>query len=191
MKPAPTPATSSSKTKTTVAKKPVNKQQQPRAHKPEQGNVFFLVLAGIALFAALSFTVSRSSNTKSTTILTEKQASLAASEAMDFAQSTARGVSRLLTQGCSENQISFESPPFDGSSDYANSDAPNTLSCHVFSSAGGRVKFRNLPEEWRATGTGDIAPTITATLCIPDIGTGEKMKTAYLIATPPIAICFS
>ena len=134
----------------------------------ETGNIFIIILVAIGLFAALAFTVSRGSNTKSTNLLTRKQAQLAASDIMNYAQNVARGVRRVQDKyNCSETEISFEPPPFDGSTAYDNANAPGDFSCHVFHPSGGSVSYREFSEEWRNSSSGSFVPVITGSSCIP------------------------
>lgn len=139
----------------------------------ERGNIFILILAGIALFAALSLTALRSTNTKTTSLLTRKQAELAGSEILNYSQNVARGVARLQANDCSENEISFDPPPFDGSTIYNNADAPADFSCHVFYPSSGGVTYKTFPEEYRGAGTGGVEPVFNGSGCIPAVGTGD------------------
>ena len=142
-------------------------------HKFQRGNVFFLILIGIALFGALSFAVSRSSNTKSVSILSDKKTDLAASEILSYAQNVARAVQRVAARDCQATQISFDLPPFDGSSVYNNINAPADFSCHVFHPRGGGARHRIFSAAWSSAAATDIDPVYTGSACIPGIGTGD------------------
>jgi len=65
----------------------------------EKGNVFFYILIAVALFAALSYAVSRN-NTGSTDIFTEEQAKLAAQEIIEYGNTVANAVQKLRLRGC-------------------------------------------------------------------------------------------
>ena len=79
------------------------------ARQSERGNVFLFILLGIVLFAALSFTMSRGFRSEGTSKVSQREAELAASEILDYTQKLQRAYDRLRRQGCSENDISFES----------------------------------------------------------------------------------
>lgn len=111
--------------------------QRPR----ESGNAFALVMVGIVLFAALMYTFSRSAR-QGETNLSRKQIEVAAADILSYAQRVERGVTRAMSQGCSEDFISFEHAV--DTSHPANPDAPTDNSCHVFQAAGGGVS--PLPE---------------------------------------------
>ena len=108
--------------------------------KTEQGNVFFYILIAVALFAALSYAVSRN-NTGSTDIFTDEQAKLAAQEIIEYGNTVANAVQKLRLRGCSDTEISFENDIIDG---YEN--GTNT-SCQVFHVDGGDINWTSIPEE--------------------------------------------
>lgn len=131
--------------------------------KAESGNVFFLILAGIALFAALAFTFSNSGK-KGTGNLSKNQSRVAAQEILNYARLAEQAVDRVRRNGCSENEISFENDIVTG---YGNTDAPSDNSCHIFEPEGGRLEWQDVVEnhldsshlseaaygEWRYTGS--------------------------------------
>ncbi|MCB1563527.1 MAG: hypothetical protein KDJ75_08145 [Alphaproteobacteria bacterium] len=130
----------------------------------ERGNVFLFVMLGIALFAALAFTVSRGTRSESTTAMSERQAELLATDILDYAQRLERGVNRLRRRNVSENDISFDNSVVSG---YDHTPArPDTDK--LFNAAGGQVTWTSPPEkandgsEWVFTGRS----------CIPELGTG-------------------
>lgn len=111
----------------------------------ERGNVFIFILLGLVLFAALSFTVSRGFRSDTTSQMTARQAELAASDILNYAQQLERAVNRLRRLGCSENQLSFQFDS-DGDGDFNDSDealhntnAPTDFSCHIFHGEGGNI----------------------------------------------------
>jgi len=110
----------------------------------EAGNVFFLILAGVALFAALAFTFSNSGK-KGTGNLSKNQARVAAQEILNYARLVESGVDRVRRNGCSESEISFENSVVAG---YANADAPVDNSCHVFESDGGKTSYSAISQRY-------------------------------------------
>lgn len=106
------------------------------------------------MFAALSFTMSRGFRSEGTSKLSQRQAELAASEILNYAQSISRGVSRVRRKGCSESEISFNnhqglSQTTDGTPyDYTNPNAPSDNSCEVFHPNGGAVKAKLISRDF-------------------------------------------
>lgn len=106
----------------------------------EAGNVLFLILIAVALFAALSYAVTSSSKGGGNGI-TKDKVKLAAAELIQYATSVEQAVSRMmLINQCSENQISFENPIVAG---YTNGSSPADKSCHVFDVAGGGISKKD------------------------------------------------
>lgn len=74
----------------------------------ESGNVFFLILLGIAIFGALTYAFMPSLRVGQDG-LTKERADLAAVEIVDYAETIKNAVARMIASGkCTENQISFE-----------------------------------------------------------------------------------
>ena len=115
---------------------PPNKQK--KICDTESGNAFFLVMIGVVLFAGLMFTLSRSARQGGDN-LTQKQAEIAATAILDFAQKIERGVNNVMnTVSFSEQDISFEN---DFLSTYNNPNCSSTR-CEVFSPDGGSVAYQ-------------------------------------------------
>jgi len=130
----------------------------------ESGNVFLFILLGIVLFAALAFTISRSMRSETTTMLSGREAVLAAAEILDYAGKLQRGINRMRRKSISENDISFSNPQVAG---YAHSPVQPD-SNKIFSKSGGHVLWQspvsgvNNGSDWVFTGA----------TCINGIGTG-------------------
>lgn len=112
----------------------------------EAGNVFMFILLGIVLFGALAFTIARGFRSDTTSSISERQAELAATDILNYAQQIERAVNRLRRNGCSENDISFENSYYPTST--VNASAPGDNSCHVFDSAGGKIKYLQILDDW-------------------------------------------
>lgn len=107
----------------------------PIADYNSQGNVLFLILVALALFAALSYTISQSNRAGKTDISSEK-AQLAAGVNDQCTAGINTAIARLsVVRGCASDQISYELP--DGTN--LNPKAPTNKSCHIFNPAGGGV----------------------------------------------------
>lgn len=117
-------------------------------HRPhgEHGNVLFLILIGVALFAALSYAVTQSSRSSSDGGLSKDKAKLAASEIVQYATSIEQAITRLrLVNRCTDAQISFQNL---ADLNYTNAAAPSDSRCHIFNPAGGQLSYFKPNAEW-------------------------------------------
>lgn len=105
----------------------------------QSGNVLFLILIAVLLFAALSYAVS--GERTGTKDITEDKANLLASQVTNYGTSVAAAVLRLKNiGGCTDEMLSFENPLVSG---YTNPNAPADKHCHIFHPAGGNLSFQN------------------------------------------------
>jgi hypothetical protein len=107
----------------------------------ESGNVLFIILIGVALFAALMYAMTHSS-TGGTTI-SKEQAEGAVSEAVDYAITIQTTLQKMqsLTE-CTDAMLDFGALANYGG---ANASAPSDKSCHLFDPAGGGLKVLTPP----------------------------------------------
>lgn len=138
--------------------------------KTQSGNALFFVLIGIALFAALSFTVVRMS--RSTSKMSTQDARLSAQQLLSFAEHMAGAVQGVMLQnGCTLSQVSFENSSVGG---YLNASAPDK--CKVFDAAGGGRTYLDPPPEAIDPGASDpLAGTyyFTGNTCVDGQGSGS------------------
>lgn len=131
----------------------------------ESGNAFLIILLGVVLFGALAFTMSRSMRSTTTETLSARDADLAASDIMNYAQEVERAVSKLRGKGISENDLSFENTVV--TSGYAHTPAVPVTS-RIFHTSGANLSWRSPPpnandgSEWHFTGSS----------CVINLGTG-------------------
>lgn len=108
---------------------------------PQSGNVLFLILIAVALFAALSFAVTQS--TRGGGDANKEQAGLKASQLVDYAgKLQAAGMRLKITGNCPPTKMSFEKSPYTDTNpftEYPNATAPADKSCHYFHPNGGGV----------------------------------------------------
>ena len=104
----------------------------------ERGNVLFLILIAVALFAALAFVVAQSSRTGSGDAERDK-AKLAAANIMNQVTAVRTAVGRLLIRGCGAELLNFEN---NLDTVHVNPNAPTDGHCDIFGSAGGGVIAR-------------------------------------------------
>jgi len=88
--------------------------------------------------------ISRSMRSQGTEAMSNQQIKLAVSDVLDYAQKTDYAVQKVLRNGCSENEVSFESPLW-GHTDYEHSPAANDA-CKVFGPSGGKLQWRGAPD---------------------------------------------
>lgn len=117
-----------------------------KAQSTKSGNVLFLILIAVALFAALSYAVTQSSKTSGGSVDKDK-ARLQASEIVNFMGSVKAAVDRvMLINKCAFNQLAFENNVYENTAgallrpDGGNPDAPADKSCHIFHTNGGGVQ---------------------------------------------------
>ena len=114
----------------------------------QSGNALFLILIAVVLFAALSYAVSQSGVTGGHNTGREN-AKLVASEINNYIVSLKTSITRLSLRNCSQEALSFERPPFDGSdTDYVNPNSPANFTCHIFHPDGGAVNYINANDKW-------------------------------------------
>jgi hypothetical protein len=107
----------------------------------ENGNVLFIILIGVMLFAALMYAITRSSTGSQT--ISKEQAEVAADEIIDSFTAVKMAVARLRSlNACADTQISFENAVVSG---YANSNAPADKSCHLFDAGGAGLQWISPP----------------------------------------------
>jgi hypothetical protein len=120
--------------------------KMPRNNR-DSGNVFFVILIAVMLFAALTFTFTRGIQQGGNTV-SQRKAELIASDLLTYAQRVERGVLKVLGERVGETSLSFENNFISG---YAN---PNCTvdACRVFATRGGGVGWQNPPGETNSSG---------------------------------------
>ena len=113
----------------------------------QNGNVLFLILIAVVLFAALSYAVTQSTRTSSDGT-GQEDAALTTSQIFQYATNIEQAVRRVqILNGCGNREISFENTI---DLNYENTNSPDNNKCHIFDPAGGGLNFAKGPE-----GTGD------------------------------------
>ena len=144
-----------------------------------RGNILFLILLAVVLFAALTYAVTQGMRGGGNDASPEKNRAIAA-EIINYATLMEQTVTRLrMTGGCDISQVSFENPVVSG---YTNTTpSPADKHCHVFDPAGGGMSWKTPDLLWLedqaiantyAYGGGDYGTfNIPSTSCIYGIGT--------------------
>lgn len=122
--------------------------QKKKTQANERGSIIVYILLGVALFGALGFAVSHMM--RSTTSVGSETAGVQASEIIAYAHTMRQALHLLrISNGCEDDEISFERSPFDGSDPlYVNASSPSDFSCHVFHPDGGGVSYQKVDELW-------------------------------------------
>jgi hypothetical protein len=146
------------------------KQNRKLQSVKEAGNVFFLVIVGVALFAALGVTFSRGTRTGKDRI-SEKRAELFAQDILSYAQLMSRSTDRVIGRSVSESDISFENNIV--TTGYTNANCADDT-CKIFSSSGGGAKYKEPDDDWLDSSfTGDEGYgewRFTRAMCVEDLG---------------------
>lgn len=142
------------------------------------GNVLFLILIAVALFAALAYAVTQSSRSSGDGVSKDK-IKLAASTLIQYATLLEQAVSRMqMINRCSEMEIDFY---ISGVTAAGFQHATGQTHCKVFHPDGGGVSFQTVP-----AGVGTAANDIwrfTGQQAIRYVGSGEAELTALVIVT--------
>lgn len=146
------------------------KQDRP----DESGNALWIILLAVALLAALTAMISRSSDTAEQSGDIERYR-IDASNIMRYTDGVKEAVSNIQLRGFGENQISFENDF--SSSDYTNPNAAGCLDCLVYGSAGGGISYKIPDSEWldpaESGNTHYGEWYIPVKVCIPEVGRGD------------------
>ena len=143
-----------------------------RSNTFEQGSAFFYILLAVVLFGTLAFTVSRGMRGQQASTMSDRKAELTANEFLNYAQKIQHAIDSIRRNGCSENDISMETP----AGLNINPSAPTDKSCHVFNPNGGNMVW-HVPTNgvtnnsyWRASTHSNIS----------NIGTGKAELLLYI-----------
>lgn len=135
--------------------------QQTMNYKRESGNVLFLILIAVALFAALSYVVTQS--TRSGGGSTEREKNILSSAQMtQYPTALRTSVIRLVLGGVGIETIRFDAP---GTGSFTTSS-----NLQVFHPSGGGATYQQAPADLSATGTSPLDWTFNAEFDIPGIG---------------------
>ncbi len=142
-------------------------------YNPQSGNALWFILLAVALLAALTATISRSSDTAEQSGNIERYR-IDASDIMRHTNGIKEAVNAMRLRGLSENRISFENNFT--TADYTNANAAGCSDCLLYGSAGGGASYRVPNSTWLDsaqsgnTHYGDWY--IPVQVCVPEIGRG-------------------
>ena len=112
-------------------------------HSRQRGNVLFIILIAVALFAALSYAVTSSNRMGSSSISRDKAKAYAA-QIIQNSTNIRQAIMRVkISNGCTDATLDFSNGVYQNTSGAptwpTNSNAPASKVCHIFDSAGGGV----------------------------------------------------
>jgi len=141
----------------------------------ESGNVLFLILIAVALFAALSYVVTSTSRSGGGNVEGEKNA-IAAGQLTRYPIVVRTAILRMKAGGTGDTSVSFDSNTW-GHTDYRHT-PPQTNPNQVFHPAGGGVPFERAPAEWLDSNfsaqTQYGAWLFTGSICVPGLAQGDS-----------------
>ncbi len=156
------------------------KNQAFHRQNSQGGNVMFVILVGIVLFAALSYAMSQNMR-GNVGMVSDQRADLIATEMLEYGAAMRNAVQRLRTEGCSIMLgMSFHSTNFVDHTKYIITGLPADNRCHIFHSNGGGINWRRPPQE--AQDVGGIEYSFNGNLAIRNIGTNWDAVTPAQLA---------
>ncbi len=132
----------------------------------ERGSALIYVFVGVALFGVLMFVFSRGGNQSSSSFSNQTD-NISASSLVNESRALESAVQKLLSNGCSESEISFDVPPYTGN---PNPSAPSDKHCHVFHTSGGRLNAASFNTNWK----------FSSNALFPNSGTAKGELAAYI-----------
>jgi len=145
-----------------------------------KGNVLFLILIAVMLFAALTAAITKSNQGGAN--MSKERGSINASDVMAYGATMEKTVTRMLSGDMSESALSFENPVWE----YYNGDPVETASlftnctsdaCKVFNPAGGGMTAQAFGEQSIASPAGTDVRSghgMVYALAVSGVGTAEQ-----------------
>jgi hypothetical protein len=147
----------------------------------QEGNVLFLILIAVALFAALSYAVSTSMRSGGGNINSEVMSADIATM-IQYTGALRQAVQRMIVSNdCSDETINVSSPNWANSGNYNNIKAPTDGSCDLFSPKGGNMIWQRPPQSSQAIG--GIEYNIDGGVGVIDVGLNDCAKTELMAYT--------
>jgi hypothetical protein len=152
----------------------------------EAGNVLFLILIAVVLFAALSYAVSQTTRGGGIDPSDEK-AKMLAPEILNYVTAVQTAITRLqISNGCEDTEISFENSVVPS---YVNPYSPSNKSCHVFDKLGAGLSWRTFQKDfWEDSKKS--SPIFTGQIKIINIGI-DKAELSLVMFNIDKSLCKS
>ena len=143
-----------------------------QSNTSQKGSALFMILIGVVLFAALSYSVAQMMRGGNPMIITEEKARLYGGEILNYARAMRQSTQNTrISGGCSTTGISFENAQLVG---YEHSPVV-TDACKIFHEDGGAINYLPPGKEWLDMNLSP-APALRgqwmfpANICVPTIG---------------------
>lgn len=141
-----------------------------RAGRTQRGNILFLILLAVVLFAALSYAVTQSMRVGGKDGGSER-AKASASAVLNYMTLIEQTIQRLtLVNGCTLSQISFQN---NVDPNYTNTGAPSSKKCHIFDPSGGGLTWQTPPAGVTLNSITDPTPWYFTLAAVVNIGTHQ------------------
>jgi hypothetical protein len=141
-------------------------------YRREAGSALFFILIGVALFAALSYTVAQMLRGGNPETISEQKSQLFADEILGYGRSLRQATQAVRINGCADMDLSFDNGTVGG---YAHMpDVADT--CKIFNEGGGGMIYALPSESW--LDAAQSAKTLygewyfPANVCVRGIGNG-------------------
>lgn len=155
----------------------------------ELGSALIYVFIGIALFGILMFVFSRGGN-QSSSSLTDQQAKTKAIEIMGRSDSIERAVNKLISKGCSINDLNFYSSHVTQVGT-ANPSAPPDGSCDVYSPNGGKLTWEGCPDLTFCSTPSLYVPQIPNSISITSLGDKTEDLVYHVLVRKEVCIAIN
>lgn len=139
--------------------------------RSEKGNILFLILLAVVLFAALSYAVTQSMRGGGNDATSEKD-KLIASQLQAYPVSVRTAILRMIVGGTSVSSLNFDPP-----SEWASMDATTEVPYNVFHPSGGGAVFSFVPSDALATPSTTARWVFNRNFGVPVIGTAANTTT--------------
>ena len=140
----------------------------------QRGNVLVYVLIAIVLFAALSFTLSRQTDTGEAGILSEEQAEIYANQIISYSAQAKSAIDQMLFSGMDVDELDFTDPSAAGFNTGTQSDRIK----RVFHPEGGGLNKGRLSDDMTTSAISDPNPgwdSIKETMIDDTLYTGSNV----------------
>ncbi len=141
----------------------------------EKGNILFLILLAVILFAALSYAVTQSLRGGGTDASSEKNL-VKSAQITQYPVGVRAAILRMIVGGTDVTTLNFDPPSTFGDGSWG-STAAKSLALNVFHPTGGGAVFSLVPSEALATASSTQRWVFTMNYGVPNIGTTASTST--------------
>lgn len=158
-------------------------------HSSERGSALIYIFIGVVLFGILMFIFARGGQ-ENTSVLNQQGQNISAAAIIDESRMLDQAVQKLLSNGCSESELSFDHAPYTANTNPA---APIDKHCHIFHPDGAKLNAAAFNPHWVFSSlsafpnAGTVAPELAAYVDGVDKVTCQKINDLLKngLTTPP------